>query len=246
MVQTPQLGIGTFQRNRSMTNITQHHMTHHHLPSPSLGPEDKDKGEGGEVLEKPEYQTMSDVPAPAPTSQQLKPALQAATTTPSTGLPAQAPPASSPLAPPASTPPPRGAGPATFGAGVPVQGGPPPYPGAAGPYQGAPGASHPHRGHKGPRRRPSLKAPQAKASLAARTRPALPPLSVRRGPPSPGPYSSTPTVAGPMVPPGATLEAWPPRAGPPRAIQVRESPPPQSYQGPPAPQPEGGFPPPSE
>ena len=82
-------------------------MTSHDLPSPSLGPEDQDKDKG-EGLEKPEYQSMSDVPAPAPTSQELKPAIQAATTTPSTGLPAQAPPASSPLAPPASTPPPAG------------------------------------------------------------------------------------------------------------------------------------------
>ena len=97
-------------------------MTSHDLPSPSLGPEDqdKDKGEGGEGLEKPDYQSMSDVPAPAPTSQELKPALQAATTTPFTGLPAQAP------RPPSLHPAPLGAGPATFGAGVPVQGGPPP------------------------------------------------------------------------------------------------------------------------
>ena len=82
-------------------------MTSHDLPSPSLGPEDQDKDKG-EGLEKPEYQSMSDVPAPAPTSQELKPALQAATTTPSTGLPAKAPPAPSPLAPTASTPPPAG------------------------------------------------------------------------------------------------------------------------------------------
>ena len=71
-------------------------MTSHDLPSPSLGPEDQDKDKG-EGLEKPEYQSMSDVPAPAPTSQELKPALQAAT--PSTGFPTKAPPASSPLAP---------------------------------------------------------------------------------------------------------------------------------------------------
>ena len=80
-------------------------MTSHDLPSPSLGPEDQDKDKG-EGLEKPEYQSMSDVPAP--TSQELKPAIQAATTTPSTGLPAKAPPAPSPLAPTASTPPPAG------------------------------------------------------------------------------------------------------------------------------------------
>ena len=211
-------------------------MTSHDLPSPSLGPEDQDKDKG-EGLEKPEYQSMSDVPAPA--SQELKPALQAAT--PSTGLPAKAPPAPSPLAPTASTPPPAGQDRLHSGLEYQFRAAPRPTLALRGHIREPQGASHPHRGHKGPRCRPSLEAHQARASLAARTRPALPPLSVRRGPPSPGPYSSTPTVAGPMVPPGATLEAWPPRAGPPRAIQVRESPPPQSYQGPPAPQQEGGF-----
>ena len=184
-------------------------MTSHDLPSPSLGPEDQDKDKG-EGLEKPEYQSMSDVPAPAPTSQQLKPALQAATTTPSTGLPAKAPPAPSPLAPTASTPPPAGQDRLHSGLEYQFWAAPRLTLALRGHIREPQGASHPHRGHKGPRCRPSLEAHQARASLAARTRPALPPLSVRRGPPSPGPYSSTPTVAGPMVPPGATLEAWPP------------------------------------
>ena len=182
-------------------------MTSHDLPSPSLGPEDQDKDKG-EGLEKPEYQSMSDVPAP--TSQQLKPALQAATTTPSTGLPAKAPPAPSPLAPTASTPPPAGQDRLHSGLEYQFWAAPRLTLALRGHIREPQGASHPHRGHKGPRCRPSLEAHQARASLAARTRPALPPLSVRRGPPSPGPYSSTPTVAGPMVPPGATLEAWPP------------------------------------
>ena len=215
-------------------------MTSHDLPSPSLGPEDQDKDKG-EGLEKPEYQSMSDVPAPAPTSQQLKPALQAATTTPSTGLPAKAPPAPSPLAPTASTPPPAGQDRLHSGLEYQFWAAPRLTLALRGHIREPQGASHPHRGHKGPRCRPSLEAHQARASLAARTRPALPPLSVRRGPPSPGPYSSTPTVAGPMVPPGATLEAWPPPAGPPRAIQVRGSPPHKATRAPGTPA-RGGFP----
>lgn len=124
----------------------------------SPGPEDKDKkdGEGAEPQDKPEYQSMSDVPAPTPssTSQELKtdssgPPSRAS---PSPGLPAGAgPPVSSPLPPPTSTPPP-GAGPASYAGGEPMQGGPPPYPGVTypggqgyppqrppGPAQGYPG-----------------------------------------------------------------------------------------------------------
>ena len=217
-------------------------MTSHDLPSPSLGPEDQDKDKG-EGLEKPEYQSMSDVPAPAPTSQQLKPALQAATTTPSTGLPAKAPPAPSPLAPTASTPPPAGQDRLHSGLEYQFWAAPRLTLALRGHIREPQGASHPHRGHKGPRCRPSLEAHQARASLAARTRPALPPLSVRRGPPSPGPYSSTPTVAGPMVPPrGYSGGLAPPLQGP-LGLSRCGGRPPTKLPGPPAPQPEGGFPP---
>ena len=189
-------------------------MTSHDLPSPSLGPEDQDKDKG-EGLEKPEYQSMSDVPAPAPTSQELKPALQAAT--PSTGLPAKAPPASSPLAPPASTPPPAGQDRLHSGLEYQFRAAPRPTLALRGHIREPQGASHPLRGHKGSRRRPSLEAPQARASLAARTRPAPPPPSVRRGPPSPGP---SPATVRPLqwralwCPPGLLWRPGPPVQGP--------------------------------
>merc|ERR1719445_2941034 len=96
--------------------------------SPTSPAEDKEKkdGDDGEKA-KPEYQSMSDVPAPAPTtlatSQELKPPMAGPGAgiggtrgSPSPGPPAGAgPPVSSPLAPPSSTPPP-GAAPAAFGA----------------------------------------------------------------------------------------------------------------------------------
>merc|ERR1719495_1617897 len=111
--------------------------------SPTSPAEDKEKKDGDDdVKDKPEYQSMSDVPAPAPTtlatSQELKPPMAGPGAgiggtrgSPSPGPPAGAgPPVSSPLAPPSSTPPP-GAAPAAFGApGAPLPGGgPPPYPG---------------------------------------------------------------------------------------------------------------------
>jgi len=111
--------------------------------SPTSPAEDKEKKDGDDgVKAKPEYQSMSDVPAPAPTtlatSQELKPpmagpgaGIDGTRGSPSPGPPAGAgPPVSSPLAPPSSTPPP-GAAPAAFGApGAPLPGGgPPPYPG---------------------------------------------------------------------------------------------------------------------
>ena len=74
-----------------------------------------------------------------------------------------------------------------------------------------------------------------RASLAARTRPAPPPPSVRGGPPSPGP---SPATVRPLqwralwCPPGLLWRPGPPPAGPPRAIQVRGSPPHKATRAP--------------
>merc|ERR1719432_469292 len=197
--------------------------------SPTSPAEDKEKKDGDEdVKDKPEYQSMSDVPAPAPTtlttSQELKPPMAGPGTgiggtrgSPSPGPPAGAgPPVSSPLAPPSSTPPP-GAAPAAFGApGVPLQsaGGPPPYPG--GNFQsGFP----PQRPTGGPPAQAYQGGPPAQGYPGGPPAQGGPPQQGYPGPAGPGGPSDGPasSFGGPGGPPGAPASSFGGPGGPPGA-----------------------------
>ena len=182
-------------------------MTSHDLPSPSLGPEDQDKDKG-EGLEKPEYQSMSDVPAPAPTSQELKPALQAAT--PSTGFPTKAPPASSPLAPPASTPPPAGQDRLHSGLEYQFRAVPRPTLALRGHIREPPGASHPQR-PQGPPLQAFPGGPPSQGFPGGQNQAGPPAPFSTAGPPQPralqfdpysgGPYGAPRGYSGGLAPP---------------------------------------------
>jgi len=191
-------------------------------PSPTPADENEKKDGDREDPEKPEYQAMSDVPAPA-TTNQLKPAAS-----PSPGPPVGAIPVSNPLPPPhpqTGTSPSPPVPPATTATAPYGQHQPPPYPGSAPfsapPYQGqyaAPGHPDSYRGPPGaPMRAPPMQS---------------------GGPPPPGPiqgpHGGPQHAAAPPVRGGPS--GGPPHSGAPGSYghfgQTSHAPGPYGYQGP--------------
>jgi SWI/SNF-related matrix-associated actin-dependent regulator of chromatin subfamily E protein 1 len=194
-------------------------------PSPTPTEENDKKDEDKDAAEKPEYQAMSDVPAPA-TKNQIKPAASPAPGPPPSH-PVGAIPVSNPLPPhPAGSSPsppvtPVAPAPAPYG-----QHQPPPYPGSAPPYQAQYPPGHPDS-YRGPPGAP-MRGPPG--------HPGGPPPGPTQGPHGGVQHAGAPGHGGP---PGGPHGGAPGQYG--QFGQPAHGPGPYGYQGPPGQSPHPGY-----
>jgi len=194
-------------------------------PSPTPTEENDKKDEDKDATEKPEYQAMSDVPAPA-TTNQIKPAAS-----PSPGPPPSHPvgaiPVSNPLPPhPTGSSPSPPVTPAPAPAAPYGQHQPPPYPGNAPPYQAPYPPGHPDS-YRGPPGAP-MRGPPG--------HPGGPPPGPTRGPHGGAQHAGAPGRGGP---PGGPHGGAPGPYG--QFGQPAHGPGPYGYQGPPGQAPHPGY-----